>query len=186
MHQDLEDKKNRKQDEDRTALVTSELRIASKNSPVKINERQVREKIEKEHLSDREKKLDEFKIMITGSTFDELFRFFDFMKHNTNERNISKCFMTEGSLQLNLKRYFGHKTTFLEARLYSVLSRGQTNRRIYFDQFIDEFYTPLFEKTPIVKADFMFRMLDFDGDGILHAHDLVQAAEFIDELSDFG
>lgn len=108
------------------------------------------------------------------------------MKQNVNEKNHSKCFMTQQSLQLNLKKYFGHKTNFLDARLYHVLSKGQVNRRIYFDQFIDNFYYPLFEHPPIVKASFMFKMLDFDNDGYLHASDLVQAQEFIDELSDFG
>ena len=45
---------------------------------------------------------------------------------------------------------------------------------------------PLFEKPPIVKASFMFKMLDFDDDNYLHASDLVEAQEIIDELSDFG
>ena len=32
----------------------------------------------------------------------------------------------------------------------------------------------------------MFRLLDFDNDGYLHASDLVEAQEYIDEVSDFG
>ena len=108
------------------------------------------------------------------------------MKYNVNEKNHSKCFMTQDSLRLNLKKYFGHKTNFLDARLYSVLSDGQVNRRIYFDEFIEKFYIPLFEKPPIVKANFMFKMLDIDGDGYLHASDLVECQDIIDELSDFG
>ena len=32
----------------------------------------------------------------------------------------------------------------------------------------------------------MFKMLDFDDDNYLHASDLVEAQEIIDELSDFG
>ena len=35
-------------------------------------------------------------------------------------------------------------------------------------------------------ANFMFRILDFDGDGYLHASDLVQAQSYCDELSEFG
>jgi len=54
------------------------------------------------------------------------------------------------------------------------------------DEFIEGFYTPLFDSAPIIKAQFMFRLLDFDNDGILHASDLVQAQQFVDELSDFG
>lgn len=52
--------------------------------------------------------------------------------------------------------------------------------------FVEEFYVPLFDSPPVVKASFMFRMLDFDDDGYLHASDLVQAQQYIDELSDFG
>ena len=94
--------------------------------------------------------------------------------------------MTENSLVQNLRKYFGHKTTFLDKRLYHILSNGKPNKRIYFDDFIENFYIPLFEAPPIVKANFMFRMLDFDGDGYLHASDLVTAQEYFDEMSDFG
>ena len=58
--------------------------------------------------------------------------------------------------------------------------------RIYFDDFIDQFYTPLFDSPPIEKALFMFRMLDFDNDGFLDARDLDKAQEFVDKQSDFG
>lgn len=32
----------------------------------------------------------------------------------------------------------------------------------------------------------MFKMLDFDEDGYLHASDLVKAQEFCDDMSEFG
>ena len=32
----------------------------------------------------------------------------------------------------------------------------------------------------------MFKMLDIDGDGYLHASDIVEVQDIIDELSDFG
>ena len=54
------------------------------------------------------------------------------------------------------------------------------------DDFIEDFYKPLFEETPMVRANFMFKMLDFDEDGIIHASDLVRANEYIDEVSEFG
>lgn len=97
------------------------------------------------------------------------------MKHNTNEENPSRCYLTEKSIVMKLSKYFGHKTTLLDQRLYYVLSEGQKNKRIFMDQFIGRFYVPLFESKPIVKAQFMFDLLDFDGDGYLHASDLVQA-----------
>ena len=54
------------------------------------------------------------------------------------------------------------------------------------NDLVENLYIPLFESPPIVKASFMFKMLDFDGDGYLHASDLVRAQELIDEISDFG
>ena len=54
------------------------------------------------------------------------------------------------------------------------------------EDLIEQLYLPLFEKPPIDKANFMFRLLDFDNDGYLHASDLVEAQEYIDEVSDFG
>ena len=54
------------------------------------------------------------------------------------------------------------------------------------DDFIKHFYVPLFEAVPMIKAQFMFKVLDFDCDGYLHASDLVQAQHYVDELSDFG
>ena len=185
MSQELQDRENRKFDEDRDNIINGKIKQEREKSG-KINTEKVRELLMKEHLTDKEKKLEELSIMITESVYNKLWRFFNFVKHNVNEKNQSKCYMTKESLKLNLKKYFGHKTTFLDARLYSVLSDGQVNRRLYFDQFIEKFYIPLFEKPPIVKANFMFKMLDFDGDNYLHASDLVEAQEIIDELSDFG
>ena len=39
--------------------------------------------------------------------------------------------------------------------------------------FVDNFYYPMFESPPVVRANIMFKMLDFDEDGYLHASDLV-------------
>ena len=103
-----------------------------------------------------------------------------------NEKLHYKCYLTEQSIKRSLKLYFGHKTTFLDERLYHVLSDGQFGKRIYFDIFVEKFYKPLFEESPIIKAQFMFKMLDFDGDGYLHASDLVEAQSYCDEMSEFG
>lgn len=126
------------------------------------------------------------RVILTPNVFDALWRFFDFHKHNTNEKVQSKCYMTEQSIKANLKRYFGHKTLLLEARLYHILAEGKSNRRIYMETFVEKFYKPLFEEPPIIKAQFMFKMLDFDNDGYLHASDLVHAQTYCDELSEFG
>ena len=85
-----------------------------------------------------------------------------------------------------MRKYFGHKTPFLDQRLYYILSKGKKNTRIFMDDLIENLYLPLFESPPIVKANIMFKMLDFDEDGYLHASDLVVAQQYIDELSDFG
>lgn len=60
--------------------------------------------------------------------------------------------MTEQSIKANLKKYFGHKSMLLEARLYHILADGRSNRRIYMQTFIDKFYKPLYEEPPIIKA----------------------------------
>ena len=112
--------------------------------------------------------------------------FFEFHKHNIAETVHSKCYMTEESIKANLKKYFTHKSPLLEARLYHILADGKLNKRIYMIDFIEKFYRPLFEEPPLVMANFMFRILDFDGDGYLHASDLVQAQSYCDELSEFG
>ena len=105
-------------------MINNKIKQEREKSPVKINEKQVRERLEKEHYYVKEKKLAEMRIMLTGTVYDKLFRFFNFLKQNVNEENASKCFMTQASLKLNLHKYFGHKTKFLDARLYSVLSLG--------------------------------------------------------------
>ena len=71
------------------------------------------------------------------------------MKHNINEKNVSKMFMTEDSIKMNLKKYFGHKTSFLDERLYYILAKGFKNRRVYMDDLIEQLYIPLFEAPPI-------------------------------------
>ena len=153
---------------------------------MKVNEKSIKERIEKEFLTEKEKILREARVRITPHIYDPLFRFFDFLKHNTGETNQSRCYLTEQSILQKLNKYFGHKTTLLDERFYHLLANGEKNKRIYFDQFIDNFYIPLFESAPLLKAQFMFRMLDFDGDGYLHASDLVQAQGFLEEESDFG
>lgn len=153
---------------------------------MKVNEKAIKERIEKELLTEKEKTLREARVRITPHIYDPLFRFFDFLKHNTGETNQSRCYLTEQSILQKLNKYFGHKTSLLDERFYYLLANGEKNKRIYFDQFIDNFYIPLFESAPILKAQFMFRMLDFDGDGYLHASDLVQAQGFLEEESDFG
>lgn len=146
----------------------------------------LKERFEKETQTEKEKKLQEMRVILTPQVFDPLWRFFEFHKHNVNEKVMSKVYMTEQSIRANLKKYFGHKSALLEARLYYILSDGLPNRRIYMETFIEKFYKPMFEEPPVIKAQFMFKMLDFDEDGYLHASDLVKAQDFCDELSEFG
>ena len=88
---------------------------------------------------------------------------------------------------MNLSKYYGHKTDFLNARLYYVLSNGKACKRIFIDDFIENFYVPLWEsEDPLDRARFIFKLMDFDGDGYLHASDLVRTQEVIDTESDFG
>ena len=167
-------------------MISTLIKQERDRSPVKIQEKAVRERLEKENLTEMERKLARLQIDITESVYKNLLRFFSFLRHNVNEKNPSKMYLTEASMKLNVRKYFGHKTHFLDERLYYVIADGQKNRRIYLDEFIQKFYMPLWEAPPIQKAKIMFRMLDFDNDGILHASDLVTAQEYFDELSDFG
>ena len=105
-------------------MITNLVKQERDKSVVKIQEKEVREKLEKEHFTDKEKKLDRLEIEITSSVYEHLLRFFTFMKHNIKEKNVSKMFMTEDSINVNLKKYFGHKTSFLDERLYFILSKG--------------------------------------------------------------
>ena len=52
----------------------------------KINEKQIKERLEKETLTEKEKKLVEQRVILTPAVYDILWRFFDFHKHNTNEK----------------------------------------------------------------------------------------------------
>ena len=181
MKQELEHTESKKHEERRTSKIHSLFKNDREGkSPT------VRRKIEREHQTEKEKKLIHMKVQLTPTVYDELFRFFTFLKYNLNEQKDYKCYLTENSILAHLRRYFGHKTTFLDARLYYMLSDGQKHKRIYFDDFIEKFYTPLFNSANMVKANFMFQMLDFDEDGYLHASDLVQAQQYVDEMSDFG
>ena len=46
---------------------------------------------------------------------------------------------------------------------------------------------PLFEsQDSLDRAKFMFKLMDFDNDGYLHASDMIQTQEHIDPESDFG
>ena len=87
---------------------------------------------------------------------------------------------------MNLRKYFGHRTDMLNKRLYFMISKGVPFQRIYIDKFIEDFYMPLFQGTPFMRANWLFSMLHFDGDGYLHATDLVEAQRYADPLSDFG
>ena len=75
-------------------------------------------------MTEKEKVLREARIRLTPSIYDPLWRFFDFMKHNINESNQSRCYLTEQSILLKLHKYFGHKTPLLDQRLYHLLANG--------------------------------------------------------------
>lgn len=48
-------------------------------------------------------------------------------------------------------------------------------KRISLKEFIEKFYIPAMEGTMKSRVQFLFKMLDKDDDGILHATDLLQA-----------
>ena len=46
-------------------------------------------------MTEKEKNLKELKIKVTPSVYEQLWRFFSFMRYNVNESNQSRCYMTE-------------------------------------------------------------------------------------------
>ena len=137
MRQELVDRAGRKNDEDKQLIIQNKIKQEKEKSPAghKPNEKTIRDRLEKELglLSDKERALKEAKEKLGVQTYNALYQFFDFMKYNTNETNQSRSYLTEGSILKNLHKYFGHKTLFLDERLYYMLSKGQKNTRIYFD-----------------------------------------------------
>ena len=59
MSQELQDRENRKFDEDRDTIINGKIKLEREKSPVKINTEKVRERLMQEHLTDKEKKLAE-------------------------------------------------------------------------------------------------------------------------------
>ena len=190
IHQFLEDRFSRKEEEKHEREILALLK-AQKDKALsagqKVNERAMKDLIIKEHMNARQKRIEELKVRVTPSNYELIWRFFHFLRQNINEDAEHKVFLTEHSLRLNLSKYFGHKTDLLDDRLYIVLADGRPAKRIFIDDFIEKFYVPLWEdEDPLARARFMFKMLDYDGDGYLHASDLVRAQEAVDTGSDFG
>ena len=186
----LEDRCSRREEEKNAreiAAVFKQQRDEQLAAGGKVDEKALKGRIVKEHMNVRQKRIEDLKVRVTPLVYADIWRFFHFMRQNINEDAEHKVFLTEHSLRLNLSKYFGHKTDLLTARLYTVLGGGRTGKRIFVDDFIEQLYVPLWEsEDPLARARLMFRMLDFDGDGYLHACDLVRAQELVDAGSDFG
>ena len=105
-------------------MITNKIKAEKEKKSAKFNEPELRNQFKQELLNDKEKQLEALSRRITPTVYDKLYRFFDYMKHNVNEKNQSKCYMTEASIKQNLSKYFGHKTAFLDSRFYNLLSNG--------------------------------------------------------------
>ena len=123
MQQALQDQKSRKEDEDRKIQVNNRIKQAAKEKNFSRNEEaELRRKFENQMLSEREKYLNRMRLLLKEPVYNDLFRFFDFLKHNDKEKNQSKCYLTKNSIRNNLRKYFGHETKFLDKRLYKILA----------------------------------------------------------------
>ena len=88
MQQVLQDIKSRKEDEDRKVQVNNRLRQAAKEKNYnRQDEQTIRKKIENQLMSEKEKNLNRMRIILREPVYDDLFRFFDFLKHNAKEKN---------------------------------------------------------------------------------------------------
>jgi hypothetical protein len=88
----------------------------------------------------------------------------------------------------NCKEYFGHQCEFFSRRLYEILARSVPLKRIYFNEYIQRFYNIFLKEGNNNKerSSFIFQMIDYDGDGVLNAIDLLNAFEIISMSSKFG
>jgi hypothetical protein len=88
----------------------------------------------------------------------------------------TKAFITYETMMNKLPTYWGHECTFLKEQLFRVLSNDCKLAKIYFKQFIDKFYMPVFSNDIRTRQNFVFRLLDADMDGVLRANDLTIAS----------
>jgi hypothetical protein len=135
--------------------------------------------------------LDDYALRMTNTTFNKVFRFFKGISKPTAsgiERPIHETFILETSLKENLESYFGHQCDFISERMFNMLSDGVPMRRIYFREFLEKFYWPLFtdQTNHRQKLQIVFNMLDLDKDGILTSNDLLTSWELVPPASKFG
>ena len=79
----------------------------------------------REKMDERQKKIDDLKLRVEKIEWPDIMRFFSFLRQNTFEEKEHKMYLTDQSIRLNLAKYFGHRCSFLERRLYTVLSNGK-------------------------------------------------------------
>ena len=65
--------------------------------------------------------------------FEDLWRFFNEMRANWAEKIESKVYITKASMKRGLRKYFGHKVEFLEARLFDAIQGNSCQSRIYIE-----------------------------------------------------
>jgi len=73
----------------------------------------LKDRFVQEHLSEDEKALKELKVRITLTSYNKVKRFFRGICKNPMEENDSRIYLTQESIEKNLKKYFGHKVEFL-------------------------------------------------------------------------
>ena len=177
MIQFLQDRKS-KEDEDKNQNEIQKMIKEKKEQALqyghKIPEAELKNSVIRERMDERQKKIDMLKLQVDKVEWKQIIRFFSFMKQNSFEQLEHKMFLTEQSIRMTLSKYFGHKTDLLNKRFYYVLSGGKSFQRIFLDDFLENFYMPLFEsQDSFDRAKFMFRLMDFDNDGYLHASDMI-------------
>ena len=134
--------------------------------------------------------LDEMEVAIGEDNFRKIWKFFSSIcapplaPYNSLEQ--TKACITYESMTEKFPLFWGHECTFLKEQLFRVLSNDCKISKIYFKQFIERFYHPVFSTDSRIRQNFVFRLLDADMDGILKAQDLMIASTQINGDSKFG
>jgi hypothetical protein len=180
----IRQRKQKQIDEQWKKKFTDEARLErEKNPESRVTEKDLIERYHKENKTKEDTDLEDNIALIGEKNFKSLWRFFKALSKNAkSEKRKTKVYLTNESIRKNLSAYFGHETDFFNERLHLTLTKNSPLKRIYINEFILNFYMPLFgpEADRKTRNKFAMELLDIDSDGVLSPKDLCQLDDMID------
>jgi len=180
----IRQRKQKQIDEQWKKKFADEARLEREKNPESlVTEKDLIERYHKENKTKEDTDLEDNIAVIGEQNFKSLWRFFKALSKNAkSEKRKTKVYLTNESIRKNLCTYFGHKTDFLNERLHLTLTKNSPLKRIYINEFILNFYMPLFgpEADRKTRNKFAMDLLDIDSDGVLSPKDLCQLDDMID------